>query len=198
MGLQVGYYSATGGEIPMIKKEEIAAILPSIREALDQLAFQTGIPYVLGNAQGGIILLYEFCTFTTPNHEPLTLGVMLCKKDSKLELTLELAEVVSGYYSYWKVCLGEPPEGGIHKLVEVVIENLPKVSVIKKILIPEPKPEPLNSKQVLAELVRKIHQGEVTLQRGVELVEEALESTVKKALATQARNIVGYLEKYTG
>ena len=48
------------------KKEELVAALPLIREVLDQLAFQTGIPYTLGNVQGGAILLYEFCTFTAP------------------------------------------------------------------------------------------------------------------------------------
>ena len=182
----------------MTQKEEISAVQPAIREAIDQLAFQTGIPYTLGNAKGGNIKLYEYCTFTVPDHEPLILGVTIWNRDGKLELTLELAEESSGY-SHWKVCLGEPLEGGVPKLAETTIANLPKVSVIKKILIPELEPEePKNQKQLLTELVKSIRMSEVPLDRAVEMVDAFLEHTLKIALARQAKSIVDYLDKYTG
>lgn len=198
----------------MSLKEEINAVRPAIRGALDQVGFQTGIPYVLGSCSGGVIKLYEFCTFTAPlapksgpidcpirgdtvsNHEPLVLGVTLKQGEAALELTLDLVEEDSGYM-HWKVNLGELPEGGVTKLAEMAIANLPKSSVIKKILIPEPKPEePKN--QLLTELVKSIRMSEVPLDRAVEMVEAFLEHTLKIALASQARNIVNYLAKYTG
>lgn len=181
----------------MSLKEELSAVQPSIREALDQLGFQSGIPYALGSCKGGAIKLYEFCTFTTAGHEPLVLGVTIKQGETALELVLDLVEEDSGYM-HWKVNLGLS-EGGIPKLVETALTTLPKVSVIKKILLPEPKPEePKSQKQILTELVRQIRHGEVTVERGVEMVEEALVSMVKTALASQARNITKYLEKYTG
>jgi len=181
----------------MTLKEELSAVQPAIRGALDQVGFQTGIPYTLGSCQGGVIKLYEFCTFTVPDHEPLVLGVTFKQGESALELTLDLVEEDSGYL-HWRVNLGELPEGEVSKLAEMAVANLPKPSIIKKILVPEPKPEePMDQKQVLTKLVKMIQQG-MTVDHGVELIEEVLITTVKKALAAQARNIVKYLEKYTG
>lgn len=177
--------------------EELSAVQTSIREALDQLGFQSGIPYTLGSCQGGSIKLYEYCTFTVPDHEPLVLGVTFKQGEAGLELSLDLFEEESGYM-HWRVNLGALG-GGIPKLADTAIANLPKLNVIKKILIPEPRPEePKNQKQLLTELVKSIRMSEVPLDRAVEMVEAFVEHTLKAALATQARNITKYLEKYTG
>jgi hypothetical protein len=179
-------------------KEELKVVQPAIREALELIGFQMNIPYTLGSCQGGVIKLYEFCTFTVPDHEPLVLGVTLKNVEGKLELVLDLVEEDSGYM-HWRVNLGELPEGGVPKLAEMALANLPKSSVIKKILIPEPKPEePKNQKQLLTEVVKSIRMSGVSLDRAVEMVEAFLEHTLKIALTSQARNIMKYLEKYIG
>jgi hypothetical protein len=137
----------------MTLKEEISAVQPSIREALNQIAFQTGIPYVLGSCSGGVISMYEYCTFTAPGHEPLVLGVTLQKVNEKVLLVLDLVEEESGYI-HWKVNLDELPEGGIPKLADtVMLADTVIVNLLKKILATEPKSEE-PKKQILTKLVR--------------------------------------------
>lgn len=115
----------------------ILELKPMIWEALERVAVQTGLSYQRGCTVGGVIKLFEYCTFNVTGFEAVVLGGTFRENQGDLYFDLDLVGEESGNI-YWNTGSVKVPWSGddLRRLVEQSLLRLPGPSVVLKVFGP--------------------------------------------------------------